>query len=310
MTWQEKFTQVVQDKQSGATVLSAATARALLALAEEAEFATQADLFNQIETSAELVLAAQTGLAPLVALYNRVLFAVGAETSLEAARTALQGTARAHLADMEHANSELSRRAVALMPHGLAVCTHSASSTVLTALKRAAQAGRSISVICQESRPGGEGRILASELAAAGVAVTITVDSAMAENVRACEMVVLGAESLSEKGLIAKLGTSALASCAKWAGVPCYVLADTTKIWPTALGPQLLKERPAEEVWDAPPPGVKVLNRYYDITAWDAISGVVTEQGLLNAKEVRDLSRQRTAHPLLQRIIARIGQQS
>ncbi|MCC7450413.1 MAG: hypothetical protein IT324_23540 [Anaerolineae bacterium] len=306
MNWQDEVTAIINDKRSGAFVLSSAVANALIHLANEATFTSVDDLLAQLNDIGEHVLQSQTGMAPLVGLYNRVLFAVGSQVEVTSALAALRDTAQAYLNEQQHNSAELSRRAVALMPSGITVATYSASSTVLAAFKWAAKAGRQLSVICHESRPGFEGRHLASELAAANVEVTLTADAAMYENVRASELVIIGADSMSDKGIVGKLGTAALVTCAKWLGVPCYVLADTNKIWPSALGSQPIKERSPQEIWDDAPRGVKIINHYYDVASWDAVSGVVTEQGLLTDKEIRQQSRQRAVNPGLQNLIARI----
>ncbi len=306
MSWQDEIAAIISDKRSGAFTLSSAVATTLIHMANEATFSSMDAILAQLNDVGEHVLQSQTGMAPLVSLYNRILFAVGSQVDAESAAAALRDTAQAYLSEQQHNSAELSRRAVALMPSGITVATHSASSTVLAAFKWATKAGRQLFVICHESRPGFEGRYLASELAAAHVEVTLTADAAMYENVRASELVIIGADSMSDKGIVGKLGTAALVTCAKWLGVPCYVLADTNKIWPSALGPQPIKERPPQEIWDDAPSGVKIINHYYDTASWDAISGVVTEQGLLTDKEIRQQSRQRAVNMGLQSLIAKI----
>ncbi len=306
MTWQDQIAQIVNDRQSGALSLSSAAALALIALSNESSFSEVGELLKTLEKVGQEILQAQTGMAPLGTLYNRVLFAVAAESDVASAIIRLRETAEAYLADQERASAELSRRAVALIPHGVTVATCSHSSTVETALKLAAQDGRSVSVICHESRPMCEGFTLAAALAEANIPVTLAVDAAMFTSIRGSEMVIVGADAVAETGIVGKVGTAAMATCAKWLGVPCYVLASSNKIWPSALGSQPIKEHPASEIWDNPPAGVTVTNPYYDVTSWDAISGVVTEQGLMTSNEIRSLGRQRVVHPSLQKIVDRI----
>ncbi|MEP7286886.1 MAG: hypothetical protein ABI947_14105 [Chloroflexota bacterium] len=303
MAWQEQVSQIVNDKLSGSLALTSATATALIDLSEQASFSSIDALLDQLVTIGEQVLDSQTGMASVVNLYNRVLFAVSPQITVESGVQVLRERAQAFLAEQYRASTDLSRRCVALMTEGLTICTYSYSSTVLAALKSAGLSKRKPIVICHEGRPGLEGRRMAQDLAAANIDVTLTVDAAMFSNVRNSEMVIVGADALSEQGIVSKLGTATLTTCARWLGVPCYVLADTNKIWPFELGTQPLKERDPGEIWDSPPPGVRVANRYYDTTSWDAVSGVVTEQGLLTAAEVRQLSRERVAHTTLYHII-------
>jgi translation initiation factor eIF-2B subunit delta len=306
MTWQEKITNIVNDKLSGATALATASAQALIDLSMQSHFETTDDLLQMLEQVGEEVLRSQTGMAPLVGLYNRILYAATAQREVSEAVDTVQETAKAFISDQQRAGQEVARRGAALMAHGLTITTYSTSSTILAALKLASQNGRAPNVFCHESRPGFEGRALARELASANISVTLTADAAMFSNLKQSELVIVGADSLGEKGIVGKLGTAALATCAKWLGVPCYVLAASNKVWPSHLGSQPIKERPPEEIWDSPPDGVTVTNHYYDVTSWDAISGVVTEQGLLMAQDLQTMARERPVHELLLKIMEQV----
>lgn len=309
MSWQEEIAKITADRRTGAIALSSSTARALITLSNEVSIDFTSELLTLLNQVAEQVLDAQTGMASLVTLYNRVLFSVSSEADGRAAVVKLRDTAQAYLTEHQRVNSELCRRAVALIPYGMTIVTHSASGTVLSTLKLAVQTGRSPMVICHESRPGFEGRSMARDLSLSGIPVRLTADAAMADNLRLAELVLVGADSLTENGIVAKLGTAALATCARWLGIPCYILADTGKIWPNVLGNQPIKNRPRQELWDTSPSGIEVENPYYDVTSWEVISGVVTEQGLMSAKDIRDMSRQRTVHASIQKIITQLREE-
>ncbi len=51
---------------------------------------------------------------------------------------------------------------------------------------------------------------------------------------------------------------------------------------PRRHGLPRLIEHDAREVWPDAPQGVRVLNRYFDVTPWSALSGVITEHGLVS----------------------------
>jgi translation initiation factor 2B subunit (eIF-2B alpha/beta/delta family) len=306
MAWQDEINPILNDRRSGASTLSRATARVLLGISSEVACNSVAELLGLIQEVATGILHAQNGMSSLVGLFNRVCFAVGAEREVDAAAMILRETLKTFLAEQERAQGEIARRAVSLMPHGVTIATYSASSTVLATLRLAAQTGRNPLIICHECRPTFEGHDLASDLARANVPTTLTVDAAMFDNVRNSELVIVGADSLSEQGVVGKIGTAVLTVCAQWHGIPCYALADTNKIWPSALGIQPIRERPHKEIWDSPPEGVQVSNLYYDLAPWSAISGVVTEQGLLSSNEIKDLSHQRTIHPAIREIIDKL----
>ena len=218
-------------------------------------------------------------MAPLVTLIRLVMNAVERADSLEAGRLA-----GAHAADDFRQRAEGRIRAVAatgatILPSGGTIATMSSSATVQALLIE--EAGpRGVTVLCFESRPMNEGRLLATALAKAGVEVRFAVDAAITALVPRCDAVVVGADSIGDEGLVNKIGTTALVHAARLAGIPVYVLADETKMLPVGF-PQILDDdRSRAEVWDAPS-GVDVWNRYFEITDMRLITGVVTELGVL-----------------------------
>lgn len=294
------------DKMSGAVDIAEATVQVLLAFIAEERHASVDDLLATLQKIGHEILTAQSGMASLVSLFNRIFFAASGEVDPEAAVSALRRTIEAFQKEQQAGRETLSRKATALLPVGVSILTHSASSTVFRTILHARQIGRRPRVYCLESRPLYEGRNLAMGLAENGIDVTLCIDSAVYSNLKDTELVLVGADSLVEEGVVAKVGTAGLAVCAQNLGIPCYVLADSTKIWPSSLGEQPLHERAPADVWAEAPEGVRVQNRFYDITPWQAIAGVITEHGLFTANEVRAQSRTLTVHRLLQNIIAEV----
>ncbi len=304
MTWQEQMESVVADHLSGATIISVNTAHTLIALAEEEYFATQEELFEVLVPVAQEILSAQSGIASLVTLFNQVFFAANSEAVGDAAAQAMANAARNFLERYDEAQQALMRRATSLIPAGVHVLTHSSSNTVAQTLIHAAKVGRPPSVTCLEGRPLLEGREQALRLLEAGLEVEFIIDSAICYALSDIDLVLVGADTLCESGVISKIGTAAIATCAQAQGIPCYVLADTTKIWPSSLGMPPLTERDPSEVWDDAPEGLIVHNPYFDLTPWTAIAGVVTELSLLTAEEIKAAGRDKPVHRLLQSVIA------
>jgi translation initiation factor 2B subunit (eIF-2B alpha/beta/delta family) len=306
VSWREQLVAIMNDKLSGAVGVTQATAQMLLAMATEESFNSLDELLLALKQTGREVLTAQSGMASPVSLFNRLFFAIGFETEPDAAVLILQEAIQTGLKEQESIRATLCRTATALVPVEVSLLTHSASSTVLRTVLYTQEIGRRPRVYCLESRPLYEGRQLAIELAAHNVEVTSIIDSAVYANLQNIELVLVGADSLTEEGVVSKIGTAGLAVCAQSLGVPVYALADTSKIWPASLGKQPIHERAPADVWANAPENIKVQNRFYDITPWHAISGVVTEQGLLTAAEIRAQSRARPVHRLLRGIIAEV----
>ena len=181
-----------------------------------------------------------------------------------------------------------------------AILTHSRSGTVeqvLTTLAASDGAGRKI--IVTTSQPGGEGFASARALAAAGWRVTLIADAAMGLAMSQAGCVVLGADSVRGDGsLVNKVGSYPIALAARAAHIPVYVLCESLKIAP-ANWPLTLEEMEPSELLPDPIAGVSARNIYFDVTPHRMITAIITERGLLGAREIRRLARaadRRLAH--------------
>jgi len=235
------------------------------------------------------ILDAQPAMAPLVGLVaEAVRAAAGAPTPDEALR-AVRKAADAFAAGMDARAPALAARTATLLPREGDVLTLSSSSTVLRALIHDREPRRRVVVL--ESRPASEGRNAARALAEAGVPVLFAVDAAAATLVPSCAAVLLGADSIGDRGVVNKVGSLAVALAANRAGVPVLVVADPSKILPEGFPQHLADDRPAEQVWAAPS-GVTVWNRYFEAVPLDAITRVITDRAAMGPE---DLERHRRA---------------
>jgi translation initiation factor 2B subunit (eIF-2B alpha/beta/delta family) len=275
------------DVRSGAADIARSAARVMARAASELDAGGAAALREALSRVGLRVLEAQPAMAPLVALVRDVLQAADPRLTLAEARRAAAGAAAAFRAGLEARAPALAARTAALLPERGDVLTLSRSSSVREALlHRGATPGRRVVVL--ESRPMNEGRALAAELAEAGVPVLYAVDAAATELARRSSTVLLGADSIGDAGVVNKLGSRGLARAAADAGVPVLVVADETKLLPPGFPQTLGDDRPAGDVWEAPP-GVEVWNRYFEAVSLDAVTSVVTAGGALDREEVERL---------------------
>lgn len=230
------------------------------------------------------VLDAQPSMAPLVTLARGVLSSVESASSVADGRVAAARAAAAFRSSLEERAEAVAATAAGRLPAGARVATVSSSSTVRAALLRAA--GSVGSVVCFEGRPMREGRSLAARLAREGIDVTYAVDAATQSLVAGCDALIVGADSIGDLGVVNKIGTASAALAASRASVPVYVLADETKILPSRFPQTVEDERPGAEVWERAPGGVTVWNRYFEVVPAEAITAVVTENGVLSLEEL------------------------
>lgn len=270
---------------SGAAVVGRTAAEVMRRVAVRGPAESPAELRELLAQAAVRVLDAQPAMAPLVTLATRVLESVDGVDELEDARREAARAAEAFRGAVENAVARAASRAARLFERSGRVVTISSSTTVRAALVEAARSVQ-LEVVCLESRPAGEGQAQARALAEAGVPVTFAVDAAADSLVVGSQCVLLGADSVGDRGVVNKIGSRALARAARAHGVPVRVLADSTKFLPPGFPQPLGDDRPRDEVWRAPV-NVGIWNRYFEIVPDDAVDEIVSEEGPRTPPEVR-----------------------
>ena len=298
--WTELVRRIAADTVSGATDLTRQAAEALIAFADQTPGQTPDELIVELTAAARMMVSAQSVMAPLFNLVNTVLRAVTYSPRTADLRQVIRSTARNYGEGLIVGLAEMAHLAAGVLSPGARVLTHSHSSTVETALLTAHREGRLGSVICTESRPQYEGRVLARRLAEVGIPTTLTLDAGVYSLWDQVDIVLLGADSLCVRGIVNKIGSAGMAAAARVRGVDCYVLAGIEKVWPAALGEvPPIPDRPAEEVWPDVPANIRVVNKFFDVSPWWAISGVITALDVLPVQEAQGLPETVRVHPAL-----------
>ena len=166
--------------------------------------------------------------------------------------------------------------------------------TALGVVQVAHHAGREIHVWVDETRPYLQGaRLTAWELAQAGVPHTLIPDVAAGSLMQAGEVdvVLVGADRIAANGDTAnKVGTYPLAVLAARHGIPFYVVAPLSSVdLDTPDGAAIpIEERSADEVLELrgmriAPVGTTARNPAFDVTPGDLVTGIVTEEGVVQA---------------------------
>jgi translation initiation factor 2B subunit (eIF-2B alpha/beta/delta family)/isopentenyldiphosphate isomerase len=255
-----------------------------------------ADRWPHLAAVAERLLSARPSMAAVGNRVNRAMAAASDATGGDDAsdgsgvnaaaveRAAREGIERAYRADeaaAENAAEEI---------RGERVLTLSRSGTALDALPAAEH------VFVAESRPAREGVEVAERLAASGgnsdgsgPAVTLHTDAAIASVLATedVECVLVGADAILPDGrVVNKTGTRGAALAAEREDVPTYAVAASDKVRTDDTVHQ--EEGDPGEVYDGDAE-IDALNPTFDATPADAISGVVTERGVLDEAEIADV---------------------
>jgi methylthioribose-1-phosphate isomerase len=194
---------------------------------------------------------------------------------------------------------KLGQHGAELVEDGASVITHcntgglatSGYGTALGVVFAAAEAGKSVSVYADETRPLLQGaRLTAWECLRREVPVTVLVEGAAASLMQrgGISCAIVGADRIAANGDTAnKVGTFGLAILARRFEVPFYVAAPSSTIDPSlADGSKIpIEERSADEVrsfggTQTAPKEADAYNPAFDVTPAELISGIITENGV------------------------------
>ncbi len=179
-----------------------------------------------------------------------------------------------------------------------AILTYGRDLALLSALTAAAEQGSAPKVVLGEGRPRLDGLTMASELAWAGIDVTLGVDMALFGWLPDVDAVVVGAESLSARGLIYRRGTAALAEAAYARELPFYVICSRADFMSAEYvsGIESSAGDP-EEISPESHERITVRNVLWDLTPIDRISAVITGQGMLAGEALVEALRMVRVYP-------------
>ncbi len=169
------------------------------------------------------------------------------------------------------------------------IYTHTLSETVLNSILELATRGKVGMVYVTESRPNNDGWETARKLAKCGIQTILTIDAAMPFVISQAQLMLSGAEIINENGaVLGKIGAYTAAALSEKNGIPVWVLADSTKIWPQDidnLNPYFIT---AEDIGlKITNPALKIGGSFFERIPPEYVTGYATELGLLYQAEVR-----------------------
>lgn len=229
---------------------------------------------------------------------------------VDAVRERLETEAKLlHRQDVE-INRAMGRHGAVLVPAEARVLTHCNAGALATAgygtalgvVRAAVEAGKSVRVVADETRPFLQGaRLTAWEMQRDGIPCTVITDNMAGHLMQRNEVdvVIVGADRIAANGDVAnKIGTYTLAVLARQHDIPFYVAAPTSTIdLEVASGGEIpIEERDGEEVVvmnrsRIAPEGVPAMYPAFDVTPADLVSAIITEEGVARPPYVDSLRR-------------------
>ena len=162
--------------------------------------------------------------------------------------------------------------------------------TALGVIRAAHYQGKNIKVICDETRPRGQGASLSVwEMQQENIPVKLIPDvaSGYLMSQKIIDKVVIGADRIAKGGVVNKIGSFMVALAAKNFNIPFYVAAPLSTFDKEAnIFDTIIEERDGDEVRyygnsRICPKGTEVINPAFDIVPSEFITGIITEKGII-----------------------------
>ncbi|OPY23048.1 MAG: putative methylthioribose-1-phosphate isomerase [Methanobacterium sp. PtaU1.Bin097] len=196
-------------------------------------------------------------------------------------------------------NKALGRNGAQVIDDGDTILTHCNAGalacvdygTALGVIRAAVEECKNISVVCDETRPVCQGaRLSVFEMQEEGIPVKLIVDSAAGRLMQEgkIDKVIVGADRVAQGGVANKIGSLMVALAAKRFNVPFYVAAPkSTFDEDISIFDVEIEERDPNEVLyygecRVAPEETEVENPAFDIVPSDLITGIITEDGILD----------------------------
>ncbi|MDR3063669.1 MAG: S-methyl-5-thioribose-1-phosphate isomerase [Methanobrevibacter sp.] len=169
--------------------------------------------------------------------------------------------------------------------------------TALGVVRTAHHQDKDIKVICDETRPRGQGaRLSVWEMQHEGIPVKLIPDVASGYLMMTHKInkVIIGADRVAFDGVVNKVGSFLVALAAKRFHIPFYVAAPlSTFDHEISIYDTEIEERSPDEVLyyggcRIAPKDTEVINPAFDIVPDDLITGIITEKGIIHPNKFKE----------------------
>ena len=288
------FEKLARDDISGATALTRSAAEILSQALINSTAPDPGEFWNELQAACRELAAAQREMAPLTNLAGRalsiaerlVLSGVGAETLKRAVALELS----TFVSEMDDGVEALAREGGVILPTCSRIATLSASECVAAVLEGAVRSGRTLSVTAAESRPAMEGVAQAERLQALGIPVDLVTDDTLPGLISDVDLVLVGADRVSQDEFVGKAGVRAAAAAAKAASVPFFTVATEERFISAVLAPR----SDDKETTDTP---------LFEAVPLRLTTGVITDKGPLTPEQTAARISEKPVPPSLLRVL-------
>jgi len=118
------------------------------------------------------------------------------------------------------------------------------------------------------------------------VKCSLIVDAAISKFIDRANVLLVGADRVTEDTLVNKVGTRGVALLAKAASVPIYAAFETDKFLPRRYLPVVDRQQDPAQICETTDQYLTVQNIYFEETPLDYFFGFVTEKGIVSPEEL------------------------
>ncbi len=265
--------QIKSDKESGASELKKFAKRAIL------EFISRPYLKEELFNFLNQLFSIRPSMAPIKVMVDLIISEIK-----DLQEPKLINEKIKEILSTEINFKTLIKNVTRVLKDKKIILTYSYSSTVFEVLCKFSV----LSVFVPESRPNFEGRKLALKLQSAsgeeGLKVIFITDAEVSKFIKDVDIVLLGADRVTEDSVINKVGTFGIALLAREFEIPCYVICGMDKFLSNKDTPFKEASKEPNEIWDKE--GIQILNFYFEAIPLEYFTGIITDKKIFLPQDV------------------------
>jgi len=223
---------VKNDRTHGSTELALIAIDGIRKLVEQNEYENPGELEKCLHSLIVDLQRCRPSMAALNNLLEKILdtLLTSGATNIDMFRSTLLNSCNVVALSVRKAQSTAVQKMSSMVVANDVIMTHSLSSTVKNLCAHLSEYQPTVRLIITESRPGGEGRLLATFLSELGLNTTYITEAQIDLLMPEVSKVVVGADAvLADGSIINKCGTNIMALSARYHSVPFYVCAESFK---------------------------------------------------------------------------------
>jgi len=287
--------EIRDDVEHGASELAVKAVDVLIAAARLYGHADNNAFRSDINEFADRLKMVRPSMAPLRNAVDRILkSSLEGVDDVEKVRDRIIENGENLIRNIRNAGGKISVFAAGLISPNDIILLYSCSSTVIKSLNGIG-ADYKLSVVVPRSGTALSGFRVIKELDKEKFKIIYIDDTALGLFAGEADKLITGADKVCSDGtLINAAGTCLAAMAARAAGIPFYVLCDSLKCDASITGDQAELEEKGASGMGIPPElskGIGIRNPYFDRTPADFITAYITEDGVIDRKDIADYIR-------------------